>query len=130
MPVVDALFEDSDVLLEYAIISTYQRLTFDIRQQTKMFIGTETMRRVFKADNGVEIISQSQIDIQVDQLWLLGEKGITRSGSMVFSDNSKRDKAAVRFHLAIEEWARVLTGKHICDNASPMSTYRKICVLY
>lgn len=59
----------------------------------------------FKADNGVEIISRSRMDIQTDRLWLVGCKPNERSGSMVFSSDEKRDREFDRFQKAILEWS-------------------------
>jgi hypothetical protein len=100
-------------LLEYKLISTHRRLTFDIYSQSDKWIGTEEMPKRFMAENGVEIISQSQMDIQTDRLWILGERGITRSGSMVFSSDEKRDAMFKRFQAAITEWSN-----HLREDAS------------
>jgi hypothetical protein len=59
------------------------------------------------------------MDIQTERLWLLGAKHLeeSRSGSMVFSSDEKRDKADAEFRKALTEWgwengglAVVLTG--------------------
>jgi hypothetical protein len=94
------------IILIYQLIPTCRRLTFDIHYQDNSWDGTEETRMVYRHDNGVEIISQSQMDIQTDRLWILGEKGHTRSGSMVFSDDLKRDKQEKKFDEALLGWAQ------------------------
>lgn len=54
------------------------------------------------------MISRSRMDIQTERLWLLGAMrhfGESRSGSMVFSSNEKRDAAYKNFTQALREWA-------------------------
>lgn len=60
---------------------------------------------VFKAKNGIEIISRSRMDIQTDRLWLIGCSPNERSGSMVFSSDEKRDREFQRFQEALLDWA-------------------------
>jgi hypothetical protein len=97
-------------LLEYSLIKTTRRLTFDIHYQHPSVIWTgdddgDYMR--FVASNGYEVISRSRMDIQTERLWLLGAKHEeeVRSGSMVFSSDEKRDAAYARFVDALNEWA-------------------------
>lgn len=97
-------------LLEYSLIKTTRRLTFDIHFQHPLMIWMgdddgDYMR--FKASNGYEVISRSRMDIQTERLWLLGAKHEeeTRSGSMVFSSDAKRDAAYANFVQALDEWA-------------------------
>lgn len=72
-------------LLEYSLIPTKRRLTFDILLQDMNFCGkSDDEYETFKASNGIEIISRSRMDIQTDRLWLLGCGPDERSGSMVF----------------------------------------------
>ncbi len=66
---------------------------------------TDDTYLMFKASNGVEIISRSRMDIQTDRLWLVGCKPNERSGSMVFSSDEKRDREFDRFQEGILEWA-------------------------
>lgn len=95
-------------VLEYRLISTKRRLTFEILYQDMRFCGTTDDDYVtFTASNGKEIISRSRMDIQTDRLWLLGCGPDERSGSMVFSSDEKRDKMEQEFHDALKEWAKV-----------------------
>lgn len=98
------------ILLEYDLIATERRLTFDITYQhpDTIFMGDDDGDYYkFVASNGYEVISRSRMDIQTERLWLLGakHKEESRSGSMVFSSNEKRNAALVNFLLAIDEWA-------------------------
>lgn len=98
-------------VLEYRLIATKRRLTFEILFQDMSFCGkTDDDFLTFKASNGVEIISRSRMDIQTDRLWLLGCGPDERSGSMVFSSDEKRDKMESEFHEALLEWAKVWFG--------------------
>jgi hypothetical protein len=47
------------------------------------------------------------MDIQTERIWLLGAKRNeeSRSGTMVFSSNEKRDAAYWNFVIALKEWA-------------------------
>lgn len=95
-------------VLEYRLIATKRRLTFEIIFQDMRFCGTTDDDYVtFTASNGKEIISRSRMDIQTDRLWLLGCGPDERSGSMVFSSDEKRDKMEQEFHDALKEWAKV-----------------------
>jgi len=95
-------------VLEYKLIPTKRRLTFEILYQDMRFCGTtDDDYLTFKASNGKEIISRSRMDIQTDRLWLLGCGPDERSGSMVFSSDEKRDKMEEEFHEALKEWALV-----------------------
>jgi hypothetical protein len=92
--------------LKYKLIKTLKRLTFDIIEQDIRFYGkSDDDYLVFKAKNGIEIISRSRMDIQTDRLWLIGCSPNERSGSMVFSSDEKRDKEFDRFQEAILDWA-------------------------
>ena len=79
-------------LLKYRLIKTKRRITFDILfQDTNLFCGnTDDEYELFKASNGIEIISRSRMDVQTDRLWLLGCGPDERSGSMVFSSDEKK----------------------------------------
>ena len=95
--------------LDYRLIKATKRLVFDIIKQDPRTIYTEKDDIGFKfvASNGYEVISRSRMDIQTERLWLLGgsqDQASNRSGTMVFSSNTKRDKADVEFVKAIEEW--------------------------
>lgn len=97
-------------LLEYSLIKTTRRLTFDIHFQhysvTWMGDDDGDYHR-YTATNGYEVISRSRMDIQTERLWLLGAKHAeeSRSGSMVFSTDAKRDVAYDCFVQALDEWA-------------------------
>ena len=94
------------IYLTYRLIPTRQRLTFEIIDQDMRFCGkTDDDYLVYKASNGIDIISRSRMDIQTDRLWLLGCGPNERSGSMVFSSNEKRDAMFNKFQDALKEWA-------------------------
>lgn len=98
-------------VIEYTLIRTRQRLTFDIRWQhpDTIFKGEDDEDYYkFVASNGYEIISRSRMDIQTERLWLIGGKPNERSGTMVFSSDEKRDIAYMEFHNAIGEWFHYL----------------------
>lgn len=107
----------SNDIIEYLLIKTKQRLTFDI-----LFQREDTIYRgpddgdyyLFVASNGYELHSRSRMDIHTERLWLLGAKENARSGSTIFSSDEKRDKAYDQFVAAIEEWANWVreTGGH------------------
>ncbi|CAB5514626.1 hypothetical protein ACOTHJ_13085 [Achromobacter xylosoxidans] len=97
-------------LLQFRLIKTTRRLTFDIVGQhpSVTYLGDDDGPYFkFTARNGYEVISRSRMDIQTERLWLLGAKHAveSRSGSMVFSSDEKRDGAYYNFLLAIHEWA-------------------------
>ena len=107
--------EKKDVLIEFALVKTTRRLTFDIVNQSKYvtYMGDDDGPYLkFVASNGYEVISRSRMDIQTERLWILGAKHAeeSRSGSMVFSSNEKRDAAYKNFIVAIEEWAEANGG--------------------
>ena len=93
-------------ILDYAILKTKRRLTFDItyqRPDTRYRGDDDGDYLTFRASNGYEVISRSRMDIQTERLWLLGAADDERSGSMVFSTDEKRDKAYDAFVLALAE---------------------------
>lgn len=97
-------------LLIYRLIKTTRRLTFDILFQdpSVIYLGDDDgPYHHFRATNGYEVISRSRMDIQTERIWLLGAKHTeeSRSGTMVFSSNEKRDLAYRNFVQAINEWA-------------------------
>lgn len=97
-------------LLEYRLVPTTRRLTFDITFQHPdvTYLGDDDGDyHKFVASNGYEVISRSRMDIQTERLWLLGAKHPeeARSGSMVFSSDEKRDAAEAQFVKALDEWA-------------------------
>jgi hypothetical protein len=96
-------------LLTFRLIKTTCRLTFDITYQHPDTIhsGSDDDKVGFTSTNGYQIISQSRMDIQTERLWLLGakHKDEFRSGTMVFSANSKRDLAYDSFLFALREWS-------------------------
>lgn len=97
-------------LLEYRLIKAERRLVFDILSQaehTRWRGDDDGNFHTFKASNGYEVISRSRMDIQTERIWLLGASDETRSGTMVFSDNVKRDKAFTGFQLALSEWSQI-----------------------
>lgn len=96
------------ILLEYVLIKTKQRLTFDIISQDEevRYKGDdEGDYFFFRASNHYEVISRSRMDIQTERIWLLGGQPHERSGTMVFSSDEKRDKAYQNFVFALDEWA-------------------------
>jgi hypothetical protein len=102
-------------VLKYRLIKTTRRLTFDIEYQDDEFIfkGDDDGNYFkFVASNGYEVISRSRMDIQTERIWLLGAKCLeeSRSGTMVFSSNEKRDVAYENFIKAINEWAKIYAG--------------------
>lgn len=106
-----SVYQVSDVI-EYQLIKTKNRLTFDIEYQHPMvtFTGEDDDDYFkFTASNGYEIISRSRMDIQTERLWLIGGKPNERSGTMVFSSDEKRDIAYQEFEKAIQEWFDYLT---------------------
>lgn len=103
-------------LLDYQLLKTTRRLTFDIVFQAPatIFNGDDDGGYfTFTASNGYQIISRSRMDIQTERIWLLGATSLTgdhRSGSMVFSSNEKRDAAYLQFEKALNEWAALNNG--------------------
>lgn len=102
--------KDFPIVLKCRLISTTRRLTFDIVYQDPktIWMGDDDGEyHRFVASNGYEVISRSRMDIQTERLWLLGAKHLeeSRSGSMVFSTDEKRDKAETEFRKALFEWA-------------------------
>ena len=104
-------------LLKYRLIKTTKRLTFDIVWQlaSVTYCGEDDGGYYkFVASNGYEVISRSRMDIQTERLWILGakrhEEDGSRSGTMVFTSNEKRDKAYVEFTRALHEWAQDYGG--------------------
>lgn len=92
--------------IRYRLIKTERRLTFDIIEQETTWRGkTDDDYLIFRASNGVEVISRSRMDVQTDRLWLIGCSPNERSGSMVFSSNEKRDRMFDMFNDALVEWA-------------------------
>lgn len=101
------------ILLEYILIKTTQRLTFDIIFQSEKITykgEDEGEYYFFRASNRYEVISRSRMDIQTERIWLLGGQPHERSGTMVLSSNEKRDKAYENFKLALNEWAQFNAG--------------------
>jgi len=93
--------------IRFLLIKTNRRLTFDILWQDDETIykgDDDGPYFKFVAPNGYEVISRSRMDIQTERIWLLGAKPNERSGTMVFSDNEKRDKAYLGFLEALSEW--------------------------
>lgn len=102
---------NTKILLEYRLLKTTRRLTFDIIFQCESVThkgSDEDGYLVFNASNGYEVISRSRMDIQTERIWLLGAASFTgdvRSGTMVFSDDTRRDSAYLKFINALNEWA-------------------------
>jgi len=98
--------------LAYRLVKTTKRLTFDIIWQDPdpniTWYGDDDGEfYTFRASNGYEVISRSVMDIQTERVWLLGaskEDRAFRSGSMVFGNDEKRDRAYEAFHQALREW--------------------------
>jgi hypothetical protein len=106
-----------DDIIKYLLIKTKQRLTFDILYQREdtIYRGPDDGEYyLFVASNGYELHSRTRMDIHTERLWLLGAKENSRSGSMIFPSDEKRDKAYDEFVVAIEEWATWVraTGGH------------------
>lgn len=104
-------------LLICSLLTFTKRLVFDIYwQDPSVTYNGEDDGDYFKfiASNGYEVISRSRMDIQTERIWLLGSNSDTiegsRSGTMVFSDNEKRDKAHDEFRRALGEWAEANGG--------------------
>ena len=102
-----------DNVFEFQLFKTTRRLTFEILRQpahvTWMGEDDDPMHPVFTASNGVQVISRSRMDIHTDRIWLLGavdSKVRQRSGTLVFSSDTKRDREYARFIIALTEWAR------------------------
>ena len=104
-----------DDIIQYQLIKTNRRLTFDItwqREDTQYKGPDDGDYYIFEASNGYQVISRSRMDIQTERLWLLGAKPNERSGSMVFSSNEMRDRAYNEFLKALDEWCeQVRAGK-------------------
>lgn len=119
----------STKIIEYVLLKSKQRLTFDI-----IFQRDDTIYRgpddgdyyVYVASNGYELHSRSRMDIHTERLWLLGDKENTRSGSVVFSSDDKRDKAYINFVSAINEWADWVTdtGGHATTGWSRVTAFK------
>lgn len=108
----------SGLVVEYQLVKFTKRLVFDIHyQHPDLIFSGEDDGDYFKyiATNGYEIISRSRMDIQTERLWILGAKHSTlegsRSGTMVFSDNNKRDLAFHKFNKAMEEFGFYVSNK-------------------
>jgi hypothetical protein len=107
--------------LDYRLIKTNRRLTFEILSQDMRFCGkSDDDYMSYRAKNGVEIISRSRMDIQTDRLWLLGCGPNERSGSMVFSSNEKRDAMFNLFQDALKDWATNFEGFQTDENTVVM----------
>lgn len=107
--------KDEEVLLRFLLVKTTKRLTFDVVYQHPRTIYNgpdDGPYFLFTASNKYQVISRSRSDIQTERLWLLGAKHETdpRSGTMVFSDDAKRDKAHDEFIIALLEWANENKG--------------------
>lgn len=103
-------FEPIVPLLQYRLIKTEHRLTFDILYQadhTKWQGDDDGEYYMFTASNGYQVISRSRMDIQTERIWLLGASDEVRSGTMVFRSNEKRDQAFDCFQLALAEWSQM-----------------------
>lgn len=103
------------VLLRYRLIKTSRRLTLDIifQDPSVTWMGEDDGDYYkFTASNGYEVISRSRMDIQTERIWLLGANSLveSRSGSMVFSSDEKRDAAYMQFIKALDEWAEDHSG--------------------
>ena len=105
------------LLLECVFFVSTKRLTFDIKSMhdSVWYYGDDNGDyHYFIASNNYEVISRSRMDIQTERIWLLGGKTKPedqRSGTMVFSDNTKRDVALENFISALYEWADKNNGE-------------------
>lgn len=94
-------------ILNYRLIKTHHRLTFDIISQhpdTRYRGEDDGPYFRYTATNGYEIFSRSRMDIHTERVWLLGAKDNRRSGTIPYSDNTKRDRCAYEYHSALSEW--------------------------
>lgn len=105
-------------IISCEVLAFTKRLVFDIKWQHPDLIwrgDDDGDYYLFTASNGYQIISRSRMDIQTERLWLLGAKCDTvdgsRSGTMVFSDNQKRDFALSQFRQAMTEWINYVTER-------------------
>lgn len=106
----------SDAVVEYQLLKTNRRLTFDITFQSEdsRYRGHDDGPYfTFTASNGYQVISRSRMDIQTERLWMLGAAENERSGSMVFSSNEKRDTAYDQFQTALAEWIAHVKDRRI-----------------
>lgn len=95
----------------FQLLMAHKRLTLDITYQHPQitYHGADNGDYYkFTASNGYEIISRSQMDIQTERIYILGAKGLTRSGTMVFADNVARDLAYYAINLAFKEWENAI----------------------
>lgn len=111
---------NEEIVLVARLIKTTRRLTFDIIYQhpDTIYMGEDDGEYfAFTASNGYQVISRSRMDIQTERIWLLGakHKEESRSGTMVFSSDEKRDKAYDEFVIALEEWADAFSPNGIVD---------------
>lgn len=102
----------NDELLKFRMVRTMKRLVFEIQYQSPRitYNGPDDGDYFyFKASNKYEVISRSRMDIQTERMWLLGACNNVfgaRSGSMIFDNNEKRDKAYNDFLQALDEWSK------------------------
>ena len=109
-------------ILKFSLTSTTNRLTFDIEFQadeirfSRGIVGSayHSVRSsgyyYFIASNDVEIISHSRMDIKTGSIWLMGVEPNTRSGTVVFSSNAKRDEFRSQVIEAIREFVSYVAG--------------------
>lgn len=105
--------KSAPALLLCYLIKTEKRITFDIVWQadhTRYRGDDDGDYFIFTASNGYQVISRSRMDIQTERIWLLGASEETRSGTMIFSSNTKRDIAYSKFEVALTEWAEFYNG--------------------
>lgn len=103
----DIILSIDPEVLNYRLIKTHHRLTFDILSQhpaTRYRGEDDGPYFRYKATNGYEIFSRSRMDIHTERVWLLGAKDNLRSGTIPYSDNAKRDRCAYEYHSALSEW--------------------------
>lgn len=103
----DIILSNDPSILNYRIIKSHHRLTFDIiSQHPDTRYRGEDLGPYFRhtAGNGYEIFSRSRMDIHTERIWLLGAKDNKRSATLPYSDNEKRDRCADEYHWALSEW--------------------------
>lgn len=103
----DIILSNDPTVLNYRIIKSHHRLTFDIiSQHPDTRYRGEDLGPYFRhtAGNGYEIFSRSRMDIHTERIWLLGAKDNKRSATLPYSDNEKRDRCADEYHWALSEW--------------------------
>lgn len=110
-PVTSLASPEGELILQYSLILTTNRITLDIQYQNpkyRYFGPDDGDYWSFKASNGYEVISRSRTDIQTERIWLLGGKNdakAQRSGTLAVPDSEECTVWYNNFHQALHEWA-------------------------